>query len=232
MYISAGLVLILLMLMALVSKRRGWSVFNISRTAFVFTIGLGLCLVSLINTNHDKTDYFLTTPWPLPTIMLCFLAVLIITHLPHPPRISFKRAPYHDVELGTVPAERTDEEASQINQTTKVDQIAQVYQVHQVSQNEDLGYHSGYHHEMAQPPQRGIDTFAHLPGHYDVGRKDDYTTKKLNRGTTLRRGLTSIQRVAKSIQIEAGGYDPIAEGELFFRGGNSSTVRPNNLYSV
>ena len=84
--------LLLLMLMHILSKRRGWSVFNICRTAIVVAVGLGLCLVALIATNNQLAANFLQTPWQLPTIAISYLFVLVLTHLPHPPRIFIKRS--------------------------------------------------------------------------------------------------------------------------------------------
>lgn len=96
------MVLILLMIMHLVSKRRGWSIFNIFRTALVFSIGLGLSLVALIGTNTNLTIEFLSSPWQLPTITICYLFVLILTHLPHPPRVFIKKSEKaeSDMEMG------------------------------------------------------------------------------------------------------------------------------------
>ncbi|KAF7557544.1 hypothetical protein G7Z17_g553 [Cylindrodendrum hubeiense] len=109
-FLSAGLVLILLMLMHILSKRRGWTLFNMFRVAIVFAIGLGLSLVALVGTNDKYTANFLLTPWQLPTITICYLVVLILTHLPHPPRIFIKRSEVETVELGVIPEEETPHE--------------------------------------------------------------------------------------------------------------------------
>lgn len=228
MFIAAGLVLILLMLMAIVSKRRGWSIFNLFRTGFVFAIGVSLCLISLISLNPDSTAAFLETPWPLPTILICFLTVLVVTHLPHPPRISFKRVNSSDVELANVPATTESEGAPPDVQSDGAE-----------AQTE-------YRYQRDRQTMGGIEGLhAQLPGHYDVGRPvedhlviptssrhDAQAGSGVRRGITLRRGLTTIQRAAKSIHFEGGGYDPIAEGDLFFQGGNSSPITSRNLYSV
>lgn len=220
MFIASGLVLILLMIMAIVSKRKGWSLFNIFRTALVFSIGVGLSLVSLVSLNTALTANFLQTPWPLPTITICFFIVLIITHLPHPPRIFFKRSDFQDVELGKLPLEQNrererDEPSENPKNYIQVDQ--QAYDIG-ATDRQTLGVESLH---------------AQLPGHYDVGRRDYQASGSNNvrRSMTLRRGLTTIQRAAKSIHFEAGAFDPIAEGDLFFQGG-SNPVKSSNLYSV
>ena len=215
MFISAGLVLILLMLMAIVSKRRGWSLFNMFRTALVFSIGIGLSLVSLISLNPKLAANFLTTPWPLPTITICFFTVLIITHLPHPPRIVLRRSEFRDVELGKVSGEAKRDEPSE----NPEDYVRPE--------------HYGRDHEVEDRRNPGgfENLHVHIPTHYDVGRRDEPTPGRVKRGMTLRRGLTTIQRAARSIHVESGGYDPIAEGDLFFQG-TSSPIRANNLYSV
>ncbi|KAK7211346.1 hypothetical protein V2G26_018524 [Clonostachys chloroleuca] len=91
LFASAGTVLALLMILHLLSKRKGWTSFNRFRTGSVFTIGLGLGLVAIISINSQLTLAFLMTPWQLPIITICFMAVLILTHLPHPPQISINR---------------------------------------------------------------------------------------------------------------------------------------------
>lgn len=85
--------------MHLLSKRRGWSLFNILRTAIVFIIGLGLSLVSLVSTNAKPAKNFLRTPWQLPAITMSYLLNLILTHLPHPPRIFIKRSELDGMDM-------------------------------------------------------------------------------------------------------------------------------------
>lgn len=55
---------------------------NYVRVALNFLIGIGLCLVSLIQLNDDRAAAFQSTPMVLPTIMIVFFVVLIINHLP------------------------------------------------------------------------------------------------------------------------------------------------------
>jgi hypothetical protein len=217
MYISAGVVLILLMLMAIVSKRRGWSIFNIFRTALVFTIGVGLALVSIISTNPTLAANYLTTPWPLPTITICFFTVLIITHLPHPPRIVMRRPESPDVEMGKVSGEAKREEPSE--------------NAEENAGTEYLGHGQEQNVLYRQNTAALEHLHAQLPSHYDVGRQNESEPDRVRQGMTLRRSLTMIQRVARNIHIETGRYDPVAEGDLFAQS-TSSPLRTNNLYSV
>ena len=210
------------------------------RTGFVFCIGASLCFIALISLNTEQTKSFLETPWPLPTIMICFLTVLIITHLPHPPKITFKRTQPDDVELAQVPTEaKSSSNSIQESHHTihAQDDHHQDHHGHQQPQ-----FNQGYDDRRARQTLGGIEGLhAQLPGHYDVGRRPSQAQAAaaaaaaagtVKRGMTLRRGLTTIQRAAKSIHFEAGGYDPIAEGDLFFQGGNSSPITGRNLYRV
>ncbi|KAH7305207.1 bacterial low temperature requirement A protein-domain-containing protein [Stachybotrys elegans] len=113
MFVCAGAVLGLLMLMHLLSKQRGWSWFNIIRTTMVFAIGLALGLVALTATNPTLVMEYLLTAWQVPVVTGCYLFVLLLTHLPHPPRISFRYGEVRkDVELGPVPDEQNSLHAS------------------------------------------------------------------------------------------------------------------------
>lgn len=209
------------------------------RTGFVFCIGAGLCFVALISLNTEQTKSFLETPWPLPTIMICFFIVLIVTHLPHPPKITFKRTEPVDVELAKVPTEPESSNHSIRESRHTIHAQDNHHQEHQDQQQPQ--FNQGYDDRRARQTLGGIEGLhAQLPGHYDVGRRPSQAAAvaaaaaagTVKRGMTLRRGLTTIQRAAKSIHFEAGGYDPIAEGDLFFQGGNSSPITGRNLYSV
>ncbi|KAH8681008.1 hypothetical protein BX600DRAFT_445505 [Xylariales sp. PMI_506] len=84
-YVTAGLVLMLLVTLYALSKRHGWTPFVILRTVFFFLLGLGLALVELINRNVEYSLNYLGTPWLMPTICIVFFVVLVLWHLPHPP---------------------------------------------------------------------------------------------------------------------------------------------------
>lgn len=66
------------------SKNKGWTPFNILRTAICFVIAIGLSLTCIVTTNPAARVAFMSSPWMLPTITICYFAVLVLTHLPHP----------------------------------------------------------------------------------------------------------------------------------------------------
>ncbi|KAH7327756.1 bacterial low temperature requirement A protein-domain-containing protein [Stachybotrys elegans] len=108
-YLCAGIVLLLLMFMHILSRRRGWSLFNILRTAFVFLIGLALSLTSLLALNRTLVTNFIDSPWLLPTVTICYVLVLVLTHLPHPPRIFIAHTELSEMERGRVYEKPEDE---------------------------------------------------------------------------------------------------------------------------
>ncbi|KAI2621185.1 hypothetical protein GGR54DRAFT_600513 [Hypoxylon sp. NC1633] len=89
-FACAGIVLLFLTIMHVISKRRGWSPFNIFRTAVCISLSIFLALLTLIAANQDavisEENYtsFVGSSWMLPTIVLTYFIVLIMTHLPHP----------------------------------------------------------------------------------------------------------------------------------------------------
>jgi hypothetical protein len=90
-YVCAGLSLILMNLLLIVSRTKRWTAWNYARVAINFLVGIGFCLVALIQLNDDQAAQFQGTPWVLPTILIAFFAILVLNHLPHPPPIFFKR---------------------------------------------------------------------------------------------------------------------------------------------
>ncbi|KAK7720986.1 hypothetical protein SLS64_001279 [Diaporthe eres] len=88
-FLSAGVMLILLTILHGVSKRQGWTVFNILRSVVIGLMGVGLCLVTLLATG--KTNKLAETPWPLPLMCIIFTVVLVVTYIPHPKPLTFER---------------------------------------------------------------------------------------------------------------------------------------------
>ncbi|KXJ91889.1 hypothetical protein Micbo1qcDRAFT_161921 [Microdochium bolleyi] len=82
----AGVVLIFLSIMHIMSKRKGWVPFNIGRTAVCIFAGTGLSLTGLLVLNDDAVDDFMGSAWMLPTITMMYFLILLMTHLPHPTR--------------------------------------------------------------------------------------------------------------------------------------------------
>ncbi|ORY67023.1 uncharacterized protein BCR38DRAFT_509389 [Pseudomassariella vexata] len=90
-YISAGMVISLITLLHAISKREGWVSFNIYRTAFFISTGVGLTLTNLLATSEILLVNFLSSPWPVPVILICYSVVLIVAHLPFPKSFNGKR---------------------------------------------------------------------------------------------------------------------------------------------
>lgn len=84
MHVCAGIVLLFLTVMHVISKQRGWSPFNVFRTAVCVAIAVGLALMSSIIMNPRISAVYLTGPWVLPVITISYFVVLVLTHLPHP----------------------------------------------------------------------------------------------------------------------------------------------------
>ncbi|KAI1879576.1 hypothetical protein JX265_002530 [Neoarthrinium moseri] len=100
-FACAGIVLLFLIVMHSISKRKGWTPFNIVRTAVCLALALGLSLTPTISLNEAYVGTFMDSPWMLPTITLCYFVVLILSHVPHPPTFGlgkFKRGTYSEVE--------------------------------------------------------------------------------------------------------------------------------------
>ncbi|KAK6079917.1 hypothetical protein SCUP515_03758 [Seiridium cupressi] len=102
-FACAGIVLLFLTVMHVISKRKGWTPFNIFRTGLCIIISVGLALVPVLTTNETYVDSFMDTPWMLPVITLCYFVVLLLTHVPHPPVLALigkvaRRGTYVEVE--------------------------------------------------------------------------------------------------------------------------------------
>lgn len=74
-----------------VCKQHGWSVFNILQAMFTVGMGLGLALISLLTFNQGALSNFLPTPWPLPTIAICYFVILVLSHIPEPKTLCSRR---------------------------------------------------------------------------------------------------------------------------------------------
>lgn len=81
---AGGAALLLLSVMHLMQKPKGWSVFHFIRLGLLIIAGVALCLVALISTNDNMTLDMMTKPWTLPIIALVYLVALIGSHLPTP----------------------------------------------------------------------------------------------------------------------------------------------------
>lgn len=77
---------------------------------FIVGMGLGLALISLLTFNQGALSNFLPTPWPLPTITICYFVILVISHIPEPKQLFLGRRAVsystleksNDFKMGTV----------------------------------------------------------------------------------------------------------------------------------
>lgn len=79
-FVASGSMLLLLTALHAVSKRQGWTLFNLLRSFLVTTVGLGLCLIPVT----VKASLISSPIWALPVICGSLMIVLVITHVPHP----------------------------------------------------------------------------------------------------------------------------------------------------
>ncbi|KAF3061119.1 hypothetical protein GL218_03734 [Daldinia childiae] len=107
-FACAGIVLLILTIMHIISKRRGWTPFNILRTAVCISISIVLALLTLVVANQDavfrgdRRTAFYGSSWMLPTITISYFVVLVLTHLPHPSGFwmgSFRKGTYKAVDV-------------------------------------------------------------------------------------------------------------------------------------
>ncbi|CAH0022517.1 unnamed protein product [Clonostachys rhizophaga] len=84
LFISAGLVLVLMMVLHVIAKKKEWTMFNMFRAGFITMTGAGLALVALVNKNQGSAEKFLDKPWQLPIILVCFFVSLMLVHFKHP----------------------------------------------------------------------------------------------------------------------------------------------------
>ncbi|XXG98874.1 hypothetical protein Hte_005204 [Hypoxylon texense] len=110
LFACAGIVLLMMTIMHVISKRRGWTPFNIFRTVVCIVTSIVLALLTVIASNEDAVfrdeNYtsFIGSVWMLPTITISYFAVLVLTHLPHPSGWCMghlrRRGSYKEVEAG------------------------------------------------------------------------------------------------------------------------------------
>lgn len=90
-YIAAGITLVLMNILFIITSSRKWRAFDYFQKTTNFLIGVGLCLVTLVTLNLERYENFTDTPWPLPMLLLVFFAVLVLHHLPSPPPFLFSK---------------------------------------------------------------------------------------------------------------------------------------------
>ncbi|KAF4994447.1 hypothetical protein FGRMN_5777 [Fusarium graminum] len=89
-YIAAGISLVLMIALAIISRTRPWSKWAIIRHTIFTLLGVGTSLVACLRYNEDQAANFQVSAWMLPTITLVWVIVLILTHARNPPPLFFK----------------------------------------------------------------------------------------------------------------------------------------------
>ncbi|CAH0057568.1 unnamed protein product [Clonostachys solani] len=235
LFISAGIVLMLLMVMNILSKTKGWTRFNMIRTGLVFAIGAGISLLSAIQTNAKLMSRFINSPWQLPTIAIAYFCVLILTHLPHPSQISlrprqenekdelsFAKDPSHS---GGVEAGHPHGYAPQFSQEQAGDQSSSASGMPQHGQVDMSSYDGGHYQAASGVPQPQY----HDPNQpYQTGYQQPETRAGWpTRGMTIRQGIASMQQAARNIHIERTPNDPTWRGHNAYPADQSG---PYGLY--
>ncbi|WKT45791.1 Low temperature requirement A [Fusarium oxysporum f. sp. vasinfectum] len=89
-YIAAGISLILMVALAVISRTKPWSKWAITRHIIFILLGLGTSLVALIRYSETRSTEYQQSSWMLPTITIVWLVVLVLTHIRNPPPLFFK----------------------------------------------------------------------------------------------------------------------------------------------
>ncbi|ATY63313.1 Low temperature requirement A [Cordyceps militaris] len=80
-YIACGCTLILLVIMALVSRMSPLGRLPRMRFIICTLLGIGIAVTAVLFFAPDKTDIFLDSPWSIPTILFGWLVVTILVHV-------------------------------------------------------------------------------------------------------------------------------------------------------
>jgi hypothetical protein len=89
-YIAAGISLILMVTLSIISRTRPWSKWAITRHTIFALLGMGTSLVACLRYNQEQANKFQVSAWMLPTITLVWVVVLVMTHIRNPPPLLFK----------------------------------------------------------------------------------------------------------------------------------------------
>jgi hypothetical protein len=83
----AGILLMLMNVLYIVSRmgKGRWGLWSYIKITLIFLFGLGLALIPLLVINPDTAANYYSTPWIIPTMLLTYFIVLVLSHVPHPP---------------------------------------------------------------------------------------------------------------------------------------------------
>ncbi|KAL6914127.1 hypothetical protein ACHAPO_002571 [Fusarium lateritium] len=89
-YIAAGVSLIIMVVLAVMSRTTRWSKWAITRHIIFVLLGIGTSLVAIIKYNQERAEKYQTSGWMIPVITLVWVTVLVLTHIRNPPPLFFK----------------------------------------------------------------------------------------------------------------------------------------------
>ncbi|OBS22031.1 hypothetical protein FPOA_08368 [Fusarium poae] len=89
-YIAAGVSLIIMVALAVMSRTTRWSKWAITRHIIFVLLGIGTSLVAIVKYNQERAEKYQTSGWMIPVITLVWVTVLVLTHIRNPPPLFFK----------------------------------------------------------------------------------------------------------------------------------------------
>ncbi|EKJ78801.1 hypothetical protein NXS19_010079 [Fusarium pseudograminearum] len=89
-YIAAGISLIVMVALAVMSRTTRWSKWAITRHIIFVLLGIGTSLVAIVKYNQERAEKYQTSGWMIPVITLVWVTVLALTHIRNPPPLFFK----------------------------------------------------------------------------------------------------------------------------------------------
>ncbi|RGP66856.1 bacterial low temperature requirement a [Fusarium longipes] len=93
-YIAAGVSLIIMVALAVMSRTTRWSKWAIVRHTVFVLLGIGTSLVAILKYNQERAEKYQTSGWMIPVITLVWAIVLVLTHIRNPPPLFFKGSKY------------------------------------------------------------------------------------------------------------------------------------------
>ncbi|ORY57580.1 uncharacterized protein BCR38DRAFT_528055 [Pseudomassariella vexata] len=90
-FVCAGITLLAMTTLYIIAKDDGWTKFDVLRTMFAVDVAIGLGLVCLVAKDDDTAESFLGSPWMLPTMTICYFAVLVVSYIPDPTSLTRRR---------------------------------------------------------------------------------------------------------------------------------------------
>ncbi|OAQ57472.1 hypothetical protein VFPPC_17170 [Pochonia chlamydosporia 170] len=80
-YIAAGCTIIFMIMLTIVARTTQFKLWPILRLIIIFLLAIGTSLVATLWFNEERVDYFLNSPWVMPTITLVWVTIAILTHI-------------------------------------------------------------------------------------------------------------------------------------------------------